>query len=69
MSDGSTADYVAGAGRRDKCPLPGCGHALSMHNELGYCRSQTTPDRQGACVCDSTVASPNPFEQFAEASS
>lgn len=37
-----------------KCELPWCGHALSMHNELGYCRSRTTPDRNGECICDST---------------
>lgn len=38
----------------EKCQLPWCGHALSMHNESGYCRSRTTPDRQGECICDGT---------------
>jgi hypothetical protein len=28
-----------------------CGHALSMHNELAYCRAKTSHDRSGPCVC------------------
>ena len=34
----------------DKCGV--CGHALSMHNSLGYCRSRTSADGSGECVCD-----------------
>ena len=29
-----------------------CGHALSMHNSLGYCRSKSKAD--GECTCDLT---------------
>lgn len=50
----------------DKCEIPGCGHAYSMHNELGYCRSKTTPDRQGECICDGTIAAPSPFAYLDE---
>lgn len=34
-----------------KCANPSCGHALSMHNDLGYCRAKTTPDNRGNCMC------------------
>lgn len=34
-----------------RCVVPGCGHAASMHNSLGYCRSRTTADRSGSCIC------------------
>lgn len=34
------------------CANPDCGHAESMHNSLGYCRSRTTPDRSGNCICE-----------------
>lgn len=39
------------------CEIAGCGHALSMHNDLGYCRSRTTPDGMGSCSCESTESS------------
>lgn len=33
-----------------KCDGPGgCGHALSRHNSLGYCRH--TSKRDGDCIC------------------
>jgi hypothetical protein len=39
------------ARRSEKCSDPSCGHALSMHNDLGYCRPRSTPDRSGECLC------------------
>lgn len=36
----------------ERCPE--CGHALSRHNELGYC-SVTSPTK-GDCMCGSTRA-------------
>lgn len=38
-----------------KCPIKGCLHALSTHNDLGYCRSRTTRDRSGECLCQGTT--------------
>lgn len=35
------------AERGKKCPT--CGHALSRHNSLGYCRHQSR--RDGYCIC------------------
>ena len=45
------------SGAQNRCPIQGCGHALSMHNKDGRCRSWTTPDKVGSCRCDGTEES------------
>jgi hypothetical protein len=36
----------------ERCEL--CGHAFSMHNELGYCRVNKMAGGRGMCTCDGT---------------
>lgn len=50
-----------------KCDGPGgCGHALSMHNSLGYCRSHST--RDGHCVCGEPSSATRQRDMYATTS-
>lgn len=40
------------SGTVERCGV--CGHALSMHNDLGYCRARSRS--KGECPCDLTTA-------------
>ena len=36
----------------DRCEY--CGHAISLHNDLGYCRVNKMAGGRGQCTCDRT---------------
>lgn len=48
-------ELLRGAVSGDRCGL--CGHALSIHNELGYCRVNKMAGGKGQCGCDSGTKS------------
>lgn len=50
--EAARAQWMAWEERTRKCSA--CGHSWRMHNELAYCRSKTTHDRQGECTCGMT---------------
>lgn len=63
--EGDSCPGLISRERPTKCTNPGCGHALSMHNSLGNCRSRTTPDRSGECICGSTTSTARPTKNTA----
>jgi hypothetical protein len=54
MSPEERAVWLAWEKRTGKCS--GCGHSHRLHNELAYCRSNTSHDGSGPCTCGSPNA-------------
>jgi hypothetical protein len=49
MSPEERERWIAWEKRTGKCSA--CGHSHRLHNELSYCRSKTSHDGSGSCLC------------------